>query len=86
MEHDFTEETTSRFVQIQEDGRDLRLHYNDCDPGTGGETVLMLHGSGPGASGWANFNRRENIWKKPLSYMTPRIQVFTFPCIPKIQK
>jgi len=25
--------------------------------GQGPETVVMLHGSGPGASGWANFNR-----------------------------
>nr|WP_220466528.1 alpha/beta fold hydrolase [Pseudomonas putida] len=34
---------------------DLNIHYNDC--GEGKETVVMLHGSGPGASGWANFNR-----------------------------
>ena len=35
--------------------RDMQLHYNDA--GHGAETVVMLHGSGPGASGWANFNR-----------------------------
>ncbi|MDN0085639.1 alpha/beta fold hydrolase [Crenobacter sp. SG2305] len=50
-----TEQATSRFVRIQEGDLDLQLHYNDA--GTGPETVVMLHGSGPGASGWANFNR-----------------------------
>jgi 2-hydroxy-6-oxonona-2,4-dienedioate hydrolase len=51
----FTEASTSRFVRITEDGRDMQLHYNDA--GQGAETVVMLHGSGPGATGWANFNR-----------------------------
>ncbi|HEY2604654.1 alpha/beta fold hydrolase [Paraburkholderia sp. RL18-103-BIB-C] len=51
----FTETSTSRFVRITEDGRDMQLHYNDA--GQGAETVVMLHGSGPGATGWANFNR-----------------------------
>jgi 2-hydroxy-6-oxonona-2,4-dienedioate hydrolase len=50
-----TEASTSRFVRIKEGDLELQLHYNDC--GRGDETVVMLHGSGPGASGWANFNR-----------------------------
>ncbi|MBS1161811.1 MAG: 2-hydroxy-6-ketonona-2,4-dienedioate hydrolase [Proteobacteria bacterium] len=50
-----SETASSRFVRIQEGDLDLQLHYNDC--GSGAETVVMLHGSGPGASGWANFNR-----------------------------
>jgi len=50
-----TEESTSRFVQVKVGEFDLKLHYNDA--GQGSETVVMLHGSGPGASGWANFNR-----------------------------
>lgn len=50
-----TEAATSRFIRIQEGDLDLQLHYNDI--GEGAETVVMLHGSGPGASGWANFNR-----------------------------
>ncbi len=57
MGQEFTEAATSRFVRIREGEDELNIHYNDCDPGTGGETVVMLHGSGPGASGWANFNR-----------------------------
>lgn len=50
-----TESSTSRFVRIKEGDLDLQLHYNDTDSGE--QTVVMLHGSGPGASGWANFNR-----------------------------
>nr|WP_060984472.1 alpha/beta fold hydrolase [uncultured Acidovorax sp.] len=50
-----SEASTSRFVRIKEADLDLQLHYNDA--GSGDETVVMLHGSGPGASGWANFNR-----------------------------
>jgi len=50
-----TDEGTSRFARIREGDLDLRLHYNDT--GAGRETVVMLHGSGPGASGWANFHR-----------------------------
>ncbi|PKO49398.1 MAG: 2-hydroxy-6-oxo-6-phenylhexa-2,4-dienoate hydrolase [Betaproteobacteria bacterium HGW-Betaproteobacteria-4] len=50
-----TEVTTSRFVRIKEGDLDLQLHYNDA--GQGNQVIVMLHGSGPGASGWANFNR-----------------------------
>lgn len=50
-----SETATSEFVSIGEGDVELRLHYNDA--GHGDETVVMLHGSGPGASGWANFNR-----------------------------
>lgn len=50
-----SEAASSRFARIKEGDLDLQLHYNDC--GSGAETVVMLHGSGPGASGWANFNR-----------------------------
>lgn len=51
----FTDAGTSKFVRVQEGELDLQLHYNDI--GGGSETIIMLHGSGPGASGWANFNR-----------------------------
>lgn len=59
-----TEAATSRFIRIQEGELDLQLHYNNVAPvgpsaehEQNAETVVMLHGSGPGASGWANFNR-----------------------------
>ncbi len=50
-----SEAASSRFARIREGDLDLQVHYNDL--GEGAETVVMLHGSGPGASGWANFNR-----------------------------
>lgn len=50
-----TEAATSHFFHVEESGQRLRIHYNDC--GSGAQTIVMLHGSGPGATGWANFSR-----------------------------
>lgn len=50
-----TEAQTSRFAEVADGEQAYRVHYNDT--GEGAETVVMLHGSGPGATGWANFNR-----------------------------
>ena len=50
----FTEAGTSKFARIKEGGLDLQIHYNDMGSG---EVVVMMHGSGPGASGWSNFHR-----------------------------
>ncbi|WP_250452530.1 alpha/beta fold hydrolase [Caballeronia sp. ATUFL_M2_KS44] len=52
---ELTEAGTSKLARIKEGDLDLQIHYNDM--GKGPQTVVMLHGSGPGASGWANFNR-----------------------------
>lgn len=50
-----TRESSSRFVQVTEGPlQSVRIHFNDAGSG---ETVVMLHGSGPGASGWSNFHR-----------------------------
>ncbi|WP_159980568.1 MULTISPECIES: alpha/beta fold hydrolase [unclassified Novosphingobium] len=49
------ETTSSRFVTVREGDTDLNIHYHDL--GESQDVVVMLHGSGPGASGWANFNR-----------------------------
>ncbi|MFW0757751.1 alpha/beta fold hydrolase [Pseudomonas sp. H11T01] len=46
----FTEASTSKFVQTPE----WNIHYNEAGEG---ETVIMIHGSGAGATGWANFHR-----------------------------
>lgn len=45
-----TEQSTTRFVTIG----DLDLRYHEAGQG---EPVLFLHGGGPGASSWGNFNR-----------------------------
>lgn len=50
-----TEEQSSRFVDIVEDDLKAKIHYNEF--GSGDETVIMLHGSGPGATSWANFSQ-----------------------------
>jgi 4,5:9,10-diseco-3-hydroxy-5,9,17-trioxoandrosta-1(10),2-diene-4-oate hydrolase len=35
-------------------GKGIRMHYHEAGSGDRG-TVLFVHGSGPGASGWSNF-------------------------------
>lgn len=44
-----TEESTSRFVQTKR----WKLHYNEAGSG---HPIILLHGTGPGATGWSNFN------------------------------
>lgn len=51
----YTEAGTSKFVHVTEGPlKDFNIHYNDAGSG---EVVVMMHGSGPGASGWSNFSR-----------------------------
>jgi len=50
-----SEAASSKFANIKDGDLSIKLHYNDF--GEGAETVVMLHGSGAGASAWANFNR-----------------------------
>lgn len=50
-----TEASTSKFIEVEEGDIKGRIHVNDI--GTGEKVVVMLHGSGPGASGWSNFHR-----------------------------
>jgi pimeloyl-ACP methyl ester carboxylesterase len=49
------EASTSRFVQAG----DVRMHYNEVGSG---DPVIMLHGTGPGASSWSNFSRNVNAF------------------------
>ncbi|WP_209586582.1 alpha/beta fold hydrolase [Massilia sp. BHUDP2] len=67
------EASTSKFVRVTHDGQELNIHYNDV--GSGSETVVMLHGSGPGATGWANFHR--NI--EPLAQAGYRVILMDCP-------
>lgn len=46
-------ESTSRYAELPSG---LRLHYHQAgDPAA--DTVVLLHGGGPGASAWSNFGR-----------------------------
>ncbi|MCB9666164.1 MAG: alpha/beta fold hydrolase [Alphaproteobacteria bacterium] len=46
---------TGRYVQAG----DVRLHLHDV--GQGDRVVVFLHGSGPGASGWSNFDANARV-------------------------
>jgi len=48
-----TFEATSRYADLPSG---LRLHYHQAGVGNA-ETIVLLHGGGPGASGWSNFGR-----------------------------
>ena len=45
-----TEDSTSKFVDV--DG--YIFHYHEAGEG---EPLVLIHGGGPGASGWSNYNR-----------------------------
>lgn len=49
-----------KYVTIQ-DG--LKLHYHEAG-GEHPETVILLHGGGPGASAWSNFGRNLPVFAK----------------------
>ena len=50
---EITFESTSRYAQVRED---MRLHYHEAGVGNS-ETIVLLHGGGPGASSWSNFSK-----------------------------
>ncbi|QUR69133.1 4,5:9,10-diseco-3-hydroxy-5,9,17-trioxoandrosta-1(10),2-diene-4-oate hydrolase [Mycobacterium spongiae] len=52
---EITFESTSRFADVDVDGP-LKLHYHEAGVGHD-QTVVLLHGGGPGASSWTNFAR-----------------------------
>jgi 4,5:9,10-diseco-3-hydroxy-5,9,17-trioxoandrosta-1(10),2-diene-4-oate hydrolase len=52
---ELTFQSTSRFTEVDVDGP-LKLHYHEAGVGND-QTVVLLHGGGPGASSWANFSR-----------------------------
>ncbi len=50
---ELTFESTSRYAQVRDD---MRLHYHEAGVGND-QTIVLLHGGGPGASSWSNFSR-----------------------------
>jgi 4,5:9,10-diseco-3-hydroxy-5,9,17-trioxoandrosta-1(10),2-diene-4-oate hydrolase len=57
---ELTFESTSRYAQVDVDGP-LKLHYHEAGVGNS-QTVVLLHGGGPGASSWTNFSRNIAIF------------------------
>jgi 4,5:9,10-diseco-3-hydroxy-5,9,17-trioxoandrosta-1(10),2-diene-4-oate hydrolase len=53
-----------KYLQVRDD---LRLHYHEAGA-EHSETVILLHGGGPGASAWSNFGRNLPVFAK--SYRT----------------
>lgn len=51
----------------------VKLHYHDVGEGT---PLLLLHGSGPGASGWSNFNRNIDHLAKSFRVICPDLPGF----------
>ena len=48
MSNSVTEANTSRFLE----SKGAKIHYHDAGEGP---PIVLLHGSGPGATGWSNF-------------------------------
>lgn len=70
----YTEADTSRFATVRDGDTDYTVHFNDAGPADG-QVVMMLHGSGPGATGWANFHR--NV--EPFAAAGYRVILLDFP-------
>ena len=66
MTVDLTEEGTSRYAQTAS----WKLHYNEAGEG---HPVILLHGSGAGATGWSNF--RPNIGPLAESFRVIAVDV-----------
>jgi 4,5:9,10-diseco-3-hydroxy-5,9,17-trioxoandrosta-1(10),2-diene-4-oate hydrolase len=60
--------TMTETGQFAEVGNGLTLHYHDV--GTG-EAVVLLHGGGPGASGWSNFGRNTPVFAETFRTIVP---------------
>ncbi|MFT3801993.1 MAG: alpha/beta fold hydrolase [Burkholderiaceae bacterium] len=49
-----TDASSGKRARIKEGKLDQQIYYNDAGQG---ETVVMIHGGGPGATGWSNYSR-----------------------------
>src|SRR5215469_2119289 len=61
-------ESTSRYL----DG-DCRLHYHEAGDGP---ALVLLHGSGPGVSGWSNFRGNFPVFAKQFRTVIPDLPGF----------
>ena len=64
-----TEESTSRFVTAG----GVKIHYNEAGSGP---VLVLIHGGGPGASGWSNYNRNIEELSKHFRVLVPDLPGF----------
>ena len=53
----------------------FKTNYHDIGEG---DPVVLLHGSGPGVTAWANWNKLFPIWKKDFRVLAPDMAGFGF--------
>ncbi|MEP7244077.1 MAG: alpha/beta fold hydrolase [Gammaproteobacteria bacterium] len=65
----YTEQNTERFVQAG----GVRIRYHEAGEG---DPLLLLHGGGPGASGWSNYSRNVEFLAKRFRVLVPDMPGF----------
>lgn len=68
-ESNVTAEVTGKFVIVN----GVKIHYHDIG---NGPALVLLHGSGPGASGWSNYARNIEVLKHHFRVLCPDIPGF----------
>lgn len=63
---DVTEQSTSRYVQTAK----WKIHYNELGAGY---PMIMLHGGGPGASGWSNYQDNARTLARHFRVILPDV-------------
>lgn len=64
-----TEDSASRFATV--DG--VKIHYSEAGDGP---ALVLIHGGGPGASGWSNYNRNVEALSKHFRVLIPDLPGF----------
>jgi 2-hydroxy-6-oxonona-2,4-dienedioate hydrolase len=63
---DLTEQSTSRYAQTSK----WKIHYNELGSGY---PIIMLHGGGPGASGWSNYRDNAHAFAQHFRVILPDV-------------
>ena len=66
---EITEASTSKTIDV--DG--TKIHYNEAGEGV---PLVLIHGAGPGASGWSNYNRNVAELAKSFRVIVPDLPGF----------
>lgn len=66
MSTELTEASTSKFVQTKK----WKIHFNEAGTGL---PLILLHGGGPGANGWSNFQHNLQVLSKKYRVILPDV-------------